>query len=71
MKIIYKEPYWVKFEWEMSEHHDNQYVTLFDKKENEIYFQWKHPKYFKCITISFDKNNRLRLWIIRRIEARK
>ena len=26
------------------------------KKENEIYFQWKHPKYFKCITISFDKN---------------
>ena len=36
MKIIYKEPYWVKFEWEMSEHHDNQYVTLFDKKENEI-----------------------------------
>ena len=27
-----------------------------NKKENETYFQWKHPKYFKCITISFDKN---------------
>ena len=26
------------------------------KKENEAYFQWKHPKEHKCITISFDKN---------------
>ena len=26
------------------------------KKENEIYFQWQHPKEQKCITISFDKN---------------
>lgn len=34
MKINYKEPYWVKFEWEMNEHHDNQYVTNFDKVEN-------------------------------------
>ena len=25
-------------------------------KENETYFQWKHPKDHKCITISFDKN---------------
>ncbi|WP_439128178.1 NAD(P)/FAD-dependent oxidoreductase [Polaribacter sp.] len=27
-----------------------------NKKENEHYFQWKHPKEDKCITISFDKN---------------
>ena len=27
------------------------------KQENEAYFQWKHPKEHKCITISFDKNN--------------
>ena len=25
-------------------------------KENEAYFQWKHQKDHKCITISFDKN---------------
>jgi NADPH-dependent 2,4-dienoyl-CoA reductase/sulfur reductase-like enzyme len=27
-----------------------------NKKENEAYFQWKHPKEQTCITISFDKN---------------
>ena len=27
-----------------------------NKKENEAYFQWKHPEEQKCITISFDKN---------------
>ncbi|KGL58589.1 NAD(P)/FAD-dependent oxidoreductase [Polaribacter sp. Hel1_85] len=27
------------------------------KKENEAYFQWRHPKDNKCITISFDKNS--------------
>ena len=27
-----------------------------NKKENEQYFQWHHPKDNKCITISFDKN---------------
>jgi len=27
-----------------------------NKKENELYFQWKHPKEYKCITISFDKD---------------
>ncbi|MDD7913644.1 NAD(P)/FAD-dependent oxidoreductase [Polaribacter ponticola] len=27
-----------------------------NKKENEQYFQWQHPKDNKCITISFDKN---------------
>ncbi|APZ45286.1 FAD-dependent oxidoreductase [Polaribacter reichenbachii] len=27
-----------------------------NKKENEAYFQWQHPKENICITISFDKN---------------
>ncbi|MCI2228826.1 NAD(P)/FAD-dependent oxidoreductase [Polaribacter sp. MSW13] len=27
------------------------------KKDTEQYFQWKHPKDNKCITISFDKNS--------------
>jgi hypothetical protein len=52
MKIIYKEPYWVKFEWEMSEHHDNQYVTLFDKKENEIFYDFLHKEKY-IITVNF------------------
>ena len=29
------------------------------KQENEAYFQWKHPKDRKCITIAFDKNTRV------------
>jgi hypothetical protein len=37
MKIKYREPYWVKFEWDISEHHDNQYVTLYDKDENKTF----------------------------------
>jgi hypothetical protein len=37
MKVKYKEPYWVKFEWEIDEHHDNQYVTEFDKSENKLF----------------------------------
>jgi NADPH-dependent 2,4-dienoyl-CoA reductase/sulfur reductase-like enzyme len=27
-----------------------------NKQKNETYFQWKHPKENKCITISYDKN---------------
>ena len=33
------------------------------KKENEAYFQWKHPTDYKCITISYDKNSNLFLGI--------
>jgi NAD(P)H-nitrite reductase large subunit len=29
-----------------------------NKLKNEEYFQWKHPKEAKCITISYDKNSR-------------
>jgi len=28
------------------------------KKDNEEYFQWRHPKDYKCITISFNKETR-------------
>ena len=28
-----------------------------NKKENHQHFQWKHPKDYKCITISFDKDS--------------
>ena len=28
------------------------------KKENEAYFQWQHPKDYKCITISYDIDSR-------------
>ena len=34
-----------------------------NKTENEGYFQWKHPKEAKCITISYDKKNHLFLGI--------
>ncbi|WP_435415437.1 NAD(P)/FAD-dependent oxidoreductase [Polaribacter aestuariivivens] len=34
-----------------------------NKKDNEAYFQWQHPKENKCITISFDKNSKLFLGI--------
>jgi hypothetical protein len=33
------------------------------KKESEIYFQWKHPKENRCITISFHKDSHLFLGI--------
>jgi NAD(P)H-nitrite reductase large subunit len=34
-----------------------------NKKEQETYFQWQHPKENKCITISYDKNTKLFLGI--------
>lgn len=36
MKINYKQPYWIKFEWDLSSHHENQYVTEFNKSENDL-----------------------------------
>ena len=35
MIINYREPYWVKFQWDLSSHHENQYVTEFNKSENK------------------------------------
>jgi len=53
MKIKYKEPYWVKFSWDIDEHHDNQYVTNFDKSEN-IYLKNFLLKSEYAITITFN-----------------
>ena len=36
MKIKYKEPYWLKYKWDITNHHDNQYVTIFDKEKNQL-----------------------------------
>ena len=52
MKINYKEPYWVKFKWEMESHHDNQYVTEFNKVENEICKTFQNLNEY-IITIDF------------------
>jgi hypothetical protein len=35
MKVNYGEPYWVKFKWDLSNHHNNQYVTEFNKLDCE------------------------------------
>ena len=35
MIINYKEPYWIKYEWDLSDHKDDQYVTNFNKTESE------------------------------------
>jgi len=56
MKIKYKEPYWVKFEWDIDEHHDNQYVTSFDKTENKIFNNLFHKTQF-IITVNFKIKN--------------
>jgi hypothetical protein len=35
MIINYKEPYWIKYEWDLNEHKDHQYVTEFNKSESK------------------------------------
>ena len=35
MRIKYKEPYWVMYKWDLDTHHDNQYVTQFNKTDIE------------------------------------
>lgn len=35
MIIEYKKPYWSKYEWDLSEHKDHQYVTEFNKEESD------------------------------------
>jgi NADPH-dependent 2,4-dienoyl-CoA reductase/sulfur reductase-like enzyme len=57
-KIEYKPGHW----FNSAKFLDIEYQTygwVFSEKgtqKNEAYFQWKHPKDKKCITISFDKN---------------
>jgi hypothetical protein len=57
-KIEYKPGHW----FNSAKFLDIEYQTygwVFSEKgklENEVYFQWQHPKDQKCITISFDKH---------------
>ncbi len=52
MKINYKQPYWVKFNWEIDSHHDNQYVTEFNKFESDEILSFQHEKSY-TITCDF------------------
>lgn len=57
MVINYKEPYWVKYEWDLSEHKDDQYVTNFNKKESEKIANLFHQdKYSLTIDFKLDLN---------------
>lgn len=46
MKIRYKQPYWIKFEWDISEQPDDQYVTEFNKSHNEEFVKFLHNSSF-------------------------
>ena len=59
MIINYRQPYWIKFQWDLSSHHENQYVTEFNKSENQTltnkkieiiqcYKDWISNKKNKC-----------------------
>lgn len=52
MNIKYKSPLWMKFKWDMSSHHENQYVTEFNKSNNDLLDDIFHKKSF-ILTISF------------------
>jgi len=46
MKINYREPYWIKFEWDVKEHTDNQFVTNYNKHTNNEFVDFFHNKSF-------------------------
>lgn len=52
MKINYKEPYWVKFKWDLTSHHDNQYVTEFNKTDASDLVNFIYNKKF-IVTCDF------------------
>ena len=57
MIINYKEPYWVKYEWDLSDHKDDQYVTNFNKTESEKISNLFHQlKYAININFKLDKD---------------
>jgi len=57
MKINYKEPYWVKFNWDMDSHHDNQYVTEFNKTDaNELVNFIYNKKFIVTCEFKIEKN---------------
>ena len=46
MKIEYRQPYWIKFEWDIKEHPDDQYVTEFNKHINNEFTNFLYNKKF-------------------------
>jgi hypothetical protein len=57
MIINYKEPYWVKYEWDLSDHKDDQYVTNFNKiKSDKISNLFHQLKYSINVEFKLDKN---------------
>lgn len=44
MKIKFKEPYWVQYKWDLDTHHDNQYVTQFNKTDIEEIKTFQHEE---------------------------
>ena len=57
MIINYKEPYWIKYEWDLSDHKDDQYVTNFNKTESEKISNLFHQsKYSLNVQFKLDKN---------------
>jgi hypothetical protein len=57
MIINYKQPYWVKYEWDLSDHKDDQYVTNFNKIESEkIKNLFHQDRYSMTIDFKLDLN---------------
>ena len=52
MRINYKEPYWLKFSWDLSTHHEHQFVTEFNKVDNNDIRDFFFLEDF-MITVSF------------------
>ena len=56
MIINYRQPYWIKFQWDLSSHHENQYVTEFNKSENQTLTNFFFNENF-IITCNFKIEN--------------
>lgn len=57
MIINYKEPYWIKYEWDLTDHKDDQYVTNFNKTESDKIANLFHQlKYAINIEFKLDLN---------------
>jgi hypothetical protein len=50
MIINYKEPYWIKYEWDLSDHKDDQYVTEFNKTESDKLYNLFHQEKYSMST---------------------
>lgn len=58
MNILYKQPYWVKYKWDLSYHDDNQFVTPYNKDDNdELYTCFHKKKWMLNVTIKLMPNS--------------